>query len=165
VALRERGHRVVSTDRATSELARAREAVGTEALLCVDHAQPLQFRRGAFALVVASLSLHYLTWQDTVAAFAEVHRVLQLGGAFLFRVNTTDDIEFGALDGVEVEPGLRRVTLMGYSETKRFFDEAAVREAASRFEIESLRHTTIDRYAKPKPVWACFARAVESRPV
>ncbi len=157
-ALRARGFEVISTDRADSELARARIEAGTQALLRVDHSRPLPFRDAAFAVVVASLSLHYLPWADTLAAFEEVHRVLQPGGRFLFRVNATDDVEFGALEGIEVEPGLRQTTLSGYSETKRFFDEAAVRAAASRFAIESLRHMTIARYAKPKRVWECCCR-------
>ena len=159
-ALRTLGFKVVSTDILASQLAKARERVGTAALLRVDHSHPLPFRDAAFEVVLASLSLHYLPWATTVAAFDEVHRVLRTGGGFLFRVNASDDIEFGALDGIEVEPGLRASDESPYADVKRFFDEAAVRAVtASHFHIETLRHMQINRWAKPKQVWECFARA------
>lgn len=66
---------------------------------------------------------------------------------------------FGALDGIEMEPGLRASDESPYSDLKRFFDEPMVRAAASAFTIEVLRHVQIDRYAKPKQVWECLAYA------
>lgn len=159
--LRSRGVDVVSCDRAPGALLAACGLVGSGALLRVDHTATFPFRDAAFDAVLASLSLHYFPWATTRAAFAEIRRVLPPGAPFLFRVNAHDDVEFGARDGVEVEPGLRSNDVSPYSAAKRFFDEPAVRAAVgSRFTIDVLRHTEIDRWAKPKRVWECLARAV-----
>lgn len=158
-ALRARRYVVVSTDAMPSQLARARDLVGTAALLRVDHRQPLPFRDEVFTAGIASLSLHYMRWEVTLAAFREVRRVLMPGAPFLFRVNAMDDVNFGALDGTEVEPGLRASDESPYSEVKRFFDEPTVRAAALDFEVDVLRHVQIDRYEKPKQVWECLAYA------
>lgn len=123
--------------------------------LVADLRRPLPLRTGRVDVVLASLSLHYFPWPVTLAAVGEVHRVLRTGGRFLFRLNATDDVEYGAAAGVEVEPGLRRIG----ERHKRFFSEADVRAAVEgTFDIEQLRHATIARYGPPKRVWECLAR-------
>jgi SAM-dependent methyltransferase len=166
------GFDVVASDLLDSQITEARGVVGTRALLRVDHSRSLPFVDGAFDVVFASLSLHYFPRAITLEICDEVHRVLRAGGIFLFRVNASDDVHFGAQDGVEIEPGLRAYaepgTLMPwttsavlYGNYKRFFDERAVREAlAGRFAIESLRHVQIERWRRPKQAWECLARAV-----
>lgn len=113
----------------------------------------------AATLAVASLSLHYLPWAETRAAFAEVARVLRTGAPFLFRVNATDDFHHGAGEGEVVEPNFYRSPRRIHAETKRFFDEAAVQAAvAGYFAVEHLEHVTVVRYEKPKRAWECLAR-------
>jgi SAM-dependent methyltransferase len=152
------GFDVVGFDRA--ELSRAHTAAPRVALLRADFATPLPFRTGAFDAAVSSLALHYLPWAATRAAYGEIHRVLRPGAPFLFRVNAFDDLHHGAGQGDELEPGFFRVPLAGYSDTKRFFDDAMVRAALDGwFEIEHLAHGTIHRYEQPKRVWICLARS------
>jgi SAM-dependent methyltransferase len=118
-------------------------------------------RAGAFDAVVASLSLHYLPWAETVGAFAGAGACLRPGGRLLFRVNASDDYHHGAGEGEEVEPGYFRVAGEHgqWSETKRFFMEADVRRALpDGFTIEHLAHVTILRYQNPKRAWECLAR-------
>jgi SAM-dependent methyltransferase len=167
-ALVARGFEVVACDRGPRALGRASVQVGTGRLLRVDHSCALPFIDATFGLVVASLSLHYFDWQTTVAAFGEVRRVLASNGALLFRVNATDDVNFGAQDGIELEPNYRAyersrdAAFMGreYGDQKRFFDEDSVLAALEgRFVIESLRHVQIDRWEQPKQTWECLARA------
>lgn len=153
---------VVGFDRAREPLLRARGRAAGATLLQADAAIPLPFRDGAFDASVASLSLHYLPWAATRRAFGEVARVLRPGAAFLFRVNATDDHHHGAGQGEELEPNFYRNPASFHAETKRFFDEAAVRQAvAGLFEVEHLAHVTIDRYEQPKRVWECLARKDE----
>lgn len=160
--LRNAGFNVVAADLAPHALARARKRIGVSALLRIDHGHPLPVQDASFHAVVASLSLHYLPWNATLATVQEVRRVLVPGGVFLFRVNATDDVAHGAAAGVEVEhhfrwyaPGDR------YGDQfKRFFDEDDVRRALdATFEVEHLVHITIQRGGLPKRVWECRARA------
>ncbi|MBI5948278.1 MAG: class I SAM-dependent methyltransferase [Chloroflexi bacterium] len=155
------GFRVTGCDRYAAALARARIAAPAAAYLRLDIARPLPFRSGTFDAAIASLSLHYLPWVETLAAVAEVRRVLRPGGLFLFRVNASDDVNFGAGRGEEVEPGLFRVDGEPgrWSPVKRFFDAAMVHAmAAGAFEIERLEHRAIDREGVTKRIWECLAR-------
>ena len=153
------GFEVVAFDRAPLE--RAKRQAPSAMLLRADLGRPLPFRDGAFDCAVSSLALHYLPWDETRAAFGEIRRVLGEGSAFLFRVNADDDVNHGAGAGEELEPNFYRTPHPSYSETKRFFDEAMVHRAvAGLFEVEQLEHRTIHRYADPKRVWECLARAV-----
>lgn len=155
--LSERGFAVVAFDRAS--LSKARENARTAALLRADLATQLPFRDATFDGVVASLSLHYLPWEATRRAFGEIRRVVRDRGAFVFRVNADDDLNHGAGEGEELEPGFFRTPQPFYSETKRFFDEQMVRLALDGlFKVERLEHKTIHHHAEPKRVWECLAR-------
>lgn len=123
-------------------------------------ATALPFRPASFEVAVASLSLHYLPWDETLRVFGEIAGLLVQGGAFLFRVNASDDVHHGAWQGEELEPGFFRVPQEtgGWSDTKRFFTGADVRAVLPPgMRIEHLEHRTILRYRDPKQVWECLA--------
>lgn len=153
------GLSVVAFDRSLRTLEAARQLAPGARLLLADLAVPLPFRDASFDAAVASLSMHYLHWRDTLHAFAEVRRVLKPGAPFLFRVNAADDVHHGAGQGEEVEPNLFRAS-GGHAELKRFFNRGDVVAALGEgFEVEHLRHVTIHRYELPKQAWECLARA------
>ncbi|MCO5201527.1 MAG: class I SAM-dependent methyltransferase [Chloroflexi bacterium] len=119
----------------------------------------LPFRPASFDAVVASLSLHYLPWSATLAAFRDSGELVRPGGCFLFRVNASDDVHHGAGQGEQLEPGFFRVptAMVSHSQTKRFFTEADVRAVIpTGFRIEHLAHRAIRRYQQPKQVWECL---------
>ncbi len=125
-----------------------------------DLSAPLPVRSATVACVVASLSLHYFPWQQTVSVVDEVRRVLRPGGVIAFRVNATDDVNFGAMQGEELEPHFYHVPPDGRNNRpyKRFFDEASLRSLlSSGWHITHLAHRTISRYETPKQVWECCA--------
>jgi SAM-dependent methyltransferase len=116
-------------------------------------------REGRFDIALASLSLHYLPWSETVHAFGAAAAAIRPGGLFLFRVNASDDYAHGAGEGDEIEPGffLSRER-PGWSDTKRFFTERMLRDALPpSVAVEHLAHRTIHRYEEPKRVWECLA--------
>lgn len=119
----------------------------------------LPFKPATFDTAIASLTLHYLPWDETLAAFAGVGAAVRPGGLFLFRVNASDDVHHGAGQGEELDPGFFRVptALVSHAETKRFFTEADVRAVIPpRFSVLHLAHRTIRRYEHPKQVWECL---------
>lgn len=121
--------------------------------------QSLPFRPATFGVVIASLSLHYLPWSATLAAFRSIGALVVPGGCFLFRVNASDDIHHGAGQGEQLEPGFFRVPhlLISHSETRRFFTADDVHAVVPPgFSVEHLAHRTIRRYEHPKQVWECL---------
>ncbi len=155
------GFRVVACDRSRKAIRAAVSTVPAASFFEMDMEAPFAVRDGVVRGVVASLSLHYFPWSATQAILAEVCRVLVPGGAFLFRVNATDDVNFGAGAGAEIEPGFYRVPSgRNHRPHKRFFDEAMVRALLEpHWRIAHLAHRTIHRYGDPKQVWECLAFA------
>ena len=150
----EQGFDVVAGDIALTALRRCASAAPGARLLQFDLRSPLPFADDAFSAVVASLCLHYFDWSTTGRAVAEVRRCLKPGGLLLFRANSVRDVNHGANEGVEIEPGLRRVHGT-YSEEKRFFDQPDLERLFARgsWTWLSCRETTIARYAAPKVAW------------
>ena len=117
--------------------------------LQLDIAEPLPFNNHSFDVILASLSLHYFPWAVTQRIVAEMHRCLAADGRALVRLNSTEDTNYGAAAVEQIEQNYYHVA----SQTKRFFDEAAVEALFEHWRIVRLRHLSINRYAKTKAVW------------
>lgn len=100
--------------------------------------------------VVASLSLHYFPWQETVAIEQRIRDVLRPNGVLLCRLNSTEDHHFGASGHPMIEPNYFLVD----GQPKRFFDKASVEQLFNRgWRYLSLEHRVTDKYLKPKAAW------------
>jgi SAM-dependent methyltransferase len=121
----------------------------TVQVLELDYSKSLPFKK-EFDVVVASLSLHYFDWKTTERIVAEIARVLVTGGILLCRVNSNEDINYGAQKYPELESGLLNVEGM----PKRFFVKSNILQLFSgNWVLTELEHKSIDRYPKTKYVW------------
>jgi SAM-dependent methyltransferase len=110
--------------------------------------QPAEGAR--FDAVIASLSLHYFAWDETVRIVGRVREALRAGGVFVCRLNSTDDRHFGATGHREIEPNYYVVN----GAPKRFFDEAAIDALFSRgWRVRSKIHAITHKYVLPKALW------------
>lgn len=125
--------------------------------LQLDHTRALPFADSTFDAVVAGLSLHYFDWGTTTALVREIARVLVPDGTFLGRFNSSNDFEFGAGTGVEIEPGLFRLTRDGGSRLKRFFSDEDVERLFTFWTIRHLQEMTFDYGGKMKVAWELCA--------
>lgn len=101
-------------------------------------------------VVIASLSLHYFTWAETEKIVDQIRLALRPGGILLCRLNSTEDRNFGAGQGIEIEPGYFRIQ----DELKRFFDARAVdRLFEHGWDRLSVEHITTRKYQMEKAVW------------
>jgi SAM-dependent methyltransferase len=116
----------------------------------VDHSEVLPFAEGEFDVVVASLCLHYFTWEKTSQILKEISRVLKPKGILLCRVNSSQDINYGSQGYPEIEQGLYSVK--GFP--KRFFEKTEILNIFnSEWKVSNLMHKEIDRYKISKFVW------------
>ena len=110
------------------------------------------FARAACSVgvVVASLSLHYFAWLDTLALVDRVRDTLSSRGVLLSRLNSTNDHNYGA-------SGHPRIAENFYSvdgELKRFFDRESLNSLfADGWRPLIVEETVIHRYDQPKFVW------------
>ena len=108
-----------------------------------------------FGIVVADLSLHYFDLENTARILGDIRRILKPDGYLFIRVNSVNDINYGACQGEEIEHHFYRTD---DGMLKRFFDEEDIKTIFSDFEITSILEDQMNRYAKPKFVFACLLR-------
>ena len=142
------GHRVVGLDRSDSAVARAREHVPSAVFHCQDLRDPWPVERAG--VVLASLSLHYFPWDETVVLVERIRRVLEPNGLLVCRLNSTNDHHFGASG----HPAITENFYLVDGEPKRFFDRAAIdRLFAQGWRMLHEGEGIIARYDRPKTVW------------
>ena len=129
---------------------RAPKANCTNTVLNLDHSKPLPFENETFDTVVASLCLHYFSLEKTKQIIAEITRILRPHGAFVCRLNSYKDTNYGAVGHSEIEPGLYNVN----GEQKRFFKEQQIQELwGQEYSMGVILHKGIDRYQETKYVY------------
>jgi SAM-dependent methyltransferase len=168
----EAGLRVVGVELSSEAVEKARQRVPVGAQFhCQDFREPFPLLAGrTVGVVLASLSLHYFAWDETLALVRRIHGVLRPDGLLLCRLNSVNDLQFGG----------RGPTSSGRDEDffylvdgmpKRFFDRDAVQRLfADGWRMRHLEEATIERYAQSKVVWeavlepAPSSSAAESSP-
>jgi SAM-dependent methyltransferase len=147
------GCKVIAADLSMENLSECADTVPHADLLQMDNGKPLPFVDHSISVIVASLSLHYFPWTVTMQIASELKRCLKADGLLLARFNSTNDVNYGAGSGVEIEPNFYQVR----SSTKRFFDENSVRLFLQGWDIQFIEENVIHRYEKPKSVWEVMA--------
>ncbi len=153
------GASVVAGDLSAQALALHAAALPAVPRVQLDIAAGLPFAAQTFGCVLASLSLHYFSWSETIAVFTDVRRCLRPEGWLVLRVNSRRDVYYGARGHAVIEPNFYRVR----DRTKRFFDAADIRTlGATGWSIDHLQAETIDRYDRPKHVLTARLRRVQT---
>ena len=153
------GLRVVAIDLSPKLISVARQRCPGAAFHCRDLRAPFPVREAG--VIVASLSLHYFPWDETVALAARVRDTLRPGGVFLCRLNSTNDHHYGASSHTRIEDNFYLVD----GEPKRFFDEGAViRLFGAGWRIHSIGEFTVERYEHPKALWEIVAEKTTDEP-
>ena len=81
---------------------------------------------------------------------SEVLRVLKCGGVLICRLNSSNDINYGATGYPEIEPGLYHVK----GQFKKFFTRKEIEALFGMgWQLKGLSEQSIDRYEKKKVAW------------
>ncbi|WP_035557062.1 class I SAM-dependent methyltransferase [Burkholderia sp. 9120] len=149
-SLAKAGLRVIGFDTSRTSVTSTRIRVPSARIERRDVRDPLPEDATDLGVVLASLSLHYFAWAETVSIVDRVRLALRLGGVLVCRLNSIEDTNFGADGYEEIEPNYFLVN----GQPKRFFDEIAVRRLfADGWNTIALEHITTDKYQKPKTAW------------
>jgi len=148
------GCTVVAIDSASAAIERARAAAPAAEFHCQDLRAPWPTSVSHVDAVVASLSLHYFAWAETVAIVDRIATTVRAGGVLLCRLNSTNDFHYGARGHRAIEPNYYSVD----GQPKRFFDRAAVdRLFAEGWNLREVEERTVMRYTYPKVLWEIVA--------
>ncbi len=155
----EMGKQVISCDYAPNAVSNIKinfpELYGAE---CFDMRDGLPFPDNYTNLIIADLTLHYFSTHTTNKILYELKRVLKKDGTLLLRVNSTNDVNHGAGQGLEVEHHYYKSDDNCY---KRFFDEADIHFFFHDWNIVSLSNKIMYRYEAPKNLWEVAVRVLK----
>lgn len=147
------GCKVVAMDISREGLTECARATPGAAIFQTDISKHLPFATNSASVMIASLSLHYFSWEVTLQISSEIKRCIKDGGLLFARFNSINDRHHGSLSIQEIEPNFYHVG----TRTKRFFDENSVRLFLQGWDIQFLEENVIHRYEKPKYVWEVMA--------
>jgi SAM-dependent methyltransferase len=147
------GCKVIAMDIAMENLVECAGSASSADNLQVDISKPLPFAKDSASVIIASLSLHYFSWDVTLRIASEIRRCIKNDGFLLARFNSVNDRYHGSSSTLEIEPNFYNVG----TGTKRFFDENSVQLFLQGWNIQFLEENVIDRYKKPKYVWETMA--------
>jgi SAM-dependent methyltransferase len=144
------GLRVIAFDLSADAVAKARQRVPGATIEQRDVRDRFPIDARDLGVIVASLSLHYFPWNETLDMVRRIRETLRPGGMLLCRLNSTEDNNFGAIGHREIEPNFYEVD----GTPKRFFDETAVRALfANGWHIRAIEHIVTRKYVLAKALW------------
>jgi SAM-dependent methyltransferase len=154
VELLRSGLQVVAFDLSPGAVAAAKEAAPGAEITVQSVAQPFPLEGTGIGVVIASLSLHYFSWAETLSLVARVRETLKPGGVFLCRLNSTEDKNYGSVGHPEIESGLYLVN----GHPKRFFSESDIDTLfENSWKVVSREHKSSSKYGLPKYMWEVVA--------
>lgn len=149
------GLAVIAFDLSAISAAATRLRVPQARVYCQDVRSTFPLGTGDAGAVVASLSLHYFAWNETLELIRRIRETLQPSGLFLCRLNSTEDKNFGAKGHPEIEPNYFLVD----GQPKRFFDADSVHALfGSGWRVLSQEHHTTKKYVRQKALWEVLAQ-------
>ncbi|MDD3224330.1 MAG: class I SAM-dependent methyltransferase [Clostridium sp.] len=147
--LKKRGYEVISCDFSENALKKLSSSIDNLKVKCFDMKDGLPFEDNSAKIVISDLSLHYFTWNETQNILKEINRILMDKGVLLCRVNSMNDINYGAGKGVKIEENYYNIE----GKLKRFFNETQLRELFNDWDIQYIKETEINRYKLKKIAW------------
>ncbi|WP_431113094.1 class I SAM-dependent methyltransferase [Variovorax paradoxus] len=153
--LAEAGFDVVAFDLSAACVAATKLRVPRARVMQRDARAPLPVGDGEVGAVIASLSLHYFPWRETLSIVDGIRNALGEAGVLLCRLNSTEDRNFGAGTGVELENNYFEYE----GQTKRFFDRETVAELfGPGWRVLSMEHMNTGKYFRQKSLWEVVAQ-------
>lgn len=144
----ERGYNVIATDYSTCALESVKKNIPQAKTQLVDISKVLPFKDNTFDIIIADLSLHYFDDKTTKQVMLEIKRILNKDGHLFARVNSIDDLNYGAVGGEKIEDNYYYVD--GYN--KRFFSiDDAIRYFSIIGKVEASKNK-MNRYSKEKKI-------------
>jgi SAM-dependent methyltransferase len=155
------GYSVTAIDLSGEAIAQAQAKFGSMVRFIVaDMTRRLPFPDGGFDAVMSNVAVHMFPDGVTRAVFAEVGRLVRIGGLFLFHVNALEDrpLRARSLPARELEPDY---VAEESGQTMHFFSEAYLRDLLEGWQEVHLAALSIPHRETGEPykhVWRGMAR-------
>jgi len=155
--LSEKGYDVISCDYSSEALDRLKHFIPEPDARLFNMAEGLPFADKSAKLIIADLSLHYFSTECTKKIIGDISRVLTKDGFLICRLNSVNDINYGAGQGVEIEKNYYNID----GACKRFFDPDDIQLFLEGWNIRYAGEAEMARYKKVKITWEVAAENAE----
>jgi SAM-dependent methyltransferase len=154
------GFNVIAIDSDADQIENARLAAPTAEFYCQDIRAPFPASATESGVILASLALHYFSWEETLAIVERIRTTLAAGGILLCRVNSTNDHNYGASGYPQIADRYiadRSISNHYYAvddQPKRFFDADCLNALfADGLQVRAMTEMEIHKYSMPKFIW------------
>lgn len=151
--LKEMNYQVISCDISEIALNKLSSIVQGAETRQFDMQEGIPFPDSSIHIIIADLSLHYFSEEETFKILKDIHRVSKSNGVLLCRVNSIKNIPFKGEYFLEVGGIYRRY--FDRDQVEHFFQNGL-------WEIINMDEYAIDRYSKSKNVWEISMRKKHS---
>ncbi|MEG0618846.1 MAG: class I SAM-dependent methyltransferase [Bacilli bacterium] len=146
--LKDKNIKCISADYSVVALQTVKKTINTNTLE-MDIRKKFPFKENSLDLIIADLSLHYFSKTETLEILKEIKRVLKKDSYLLFRVNSIEDVNHGAIGGEFIEENYYLTE--GYN--KRFFNEKDLEFFFKDFNNKEFIKDTMSRYTSKKVLY------------
>lgn len=146
-----KGKDVISCDFSEEALNNVNKYEGTNTLL-FDMLNKFPFEENYTDLIIADISLHYFSNEDTKKIINEIKRVLKPNGYLIFRVNSINSTEYKEIISKGILEKEKHFFFYNNMD-KRFFDEEDIRCFFKDFKFILLREENMARWCPDKIIW------------
>lgn len=150
----EKGKHIIACDYSDEAMRIVKEHLPTIKTKQFDMTEPFPFKDNFTDLVIADLCLHYFSNEDTIKILKELKRVIIPNSNLIFRVNSVNDVNHGAMQGKKIEEHYYELSDM----RKRFFDREDFNKYFNDWDIVDLNEDVMTRYVNPKILWKGLVR-------
>ena len=164
----ESGHRVIACDFSNTALEKVKENIPEARTIQFNMKNGIPFEKELFDVIIANKSIHYFTEKETEQLISELYRVIKPNGVFVFVVNSVNDSNFGAGQGIELEKDFYEVR----ETTKRFFSQESLEKFFDKehweficmnesvIEDDRIKAVQLQDTGKPnrKVTWTCMVK-------
>lgn len=150
----EKGFNVISVDYSNVSIYKIKKNIKNSKTRVLDITKHLPYYTASINTIIADLSLHYFNKKETIKILVELKRILKKNGILIARVNSVDDINYGALKGIQKEDNYYYIN--GYN--KRFFDDSDIEKYFKIIGEVKYNKTTMLRYDLPKEVYEIIVK-------
>lgn len=146
------GYQVISTDFSISAIEQVKKVNNNAFILDMSSSKDWEkLDDNSISVIIANLSLHYFDDVTTKMIMSEIKRVLVNNGLLIARVNSNLDTEFGAGDGIEIEPNFYKNLERGID--KRFFTQESTVNYFSLIGNANVESKTINYLGRNKQIF------------
>ncbi|MDE7404149.1 MAG: class I SAM-dependent methyltransferase [Lachnospiraceae bacterium] len=155
----QKGKKVISCDQSPNAISNIKsnfpEVFDTR---CFNMLDGFPFDDHSTELIIADLCLHYFREKDTFNIINEIKRVLSPDGHLILRVNSINDINYGAGRGIEIE---KHLFMTDDNRLKRFFCDDDLQYFFRGFKFLYSKEETMNRHDLEKRLYkVCLKKSI-----